>query len=108
MKKIGKTFLIALLLDILSANAAIVGVTGNITRIGTGWNGDGLYLSINQSITTSCPGSYMIFMPVSAPQYRETVSIALSAQAQNKPITIYYDNATCPRGDIPTFIAVGL
>lgn len=93
MNKIKPTILAiscCLMTSIVSANT--VSTAGVLNYVGTGIAGEGLYIGINQALSTSCTSPY-VFMATSAPQYKETVSTVLLASAQGKTITLYYDNA---------------
>jgi hypothetical protein len=68
---------------------------GKLTRVGTGWAGEGLYLTLDvvmQDARPPCVGARSAFMALGAPQYRETNAIVLLALAQARPITVYYDD----------------
>ena len=67
---------------------------GKLTRVGTGWAGEGLYLTLDvvmQDAKPPCVNARSAFMAIAAPQYRETNAIVLLALAQARPITVYYD-----------------
>jgi hypothetical protein len=74
------------------AAASPTSTSGILNYVGTGLAGEGLYVGINQSLSSGCAGPY-VFIATSAPQYKETVSTVLLASAQGKTITLYYDNA---------------
>ena len=67
--------------------------TGHLVRIGTGWGGEGLYLTLDQPTTPAC-SSGMLFMPTTAAQYKETYAMALEALSLGLAITVYY-TPTC-------------
>lgn len=90
------------------AHAGIVGAAGKITRIATGWGGEGFYISIDSTLSTNCPTNTSTYIAVGAVQYKEVVSIAVAAQAQGKQVTLYYDNSTCPQGNVPTLLSIGM
>ena len=80
-----------------AVNAATVSAAGNITRIGTGTGGEGLYVTIDALTSSSAPlcSAGVLVMPTSAAQYKETVAIVLAVRAQAAQITVYYDNQNC-------------
>ena len=55
-----------------ASNAALIGTTGKITRVQTGPNGEGVYVSIDQALTTSCSQKAYVFMATTASQYKST------------------------------------
>lgn len=89
-----------------SANAAVVSASGKITRIATAHGGEGVHISINATVTSSCPSNTQFIVPISSAVYKDMVAIALASRAQNSTITIFYDNAVCPNGYSPTAIAL--
>ena len=77
--------------------------TGKITRIGTGLTGEGLYLTLDAPTTNNgCNVKNMLFMERANKQYQETMSIALLALAQARPIDVFYDG-TCHNDDVNLF-----
>ncbi len=99
-KRLGRCLLAAgLLLCLVGGSEAgppWYATRGKITRIGTGWVAEGLYLTLDvvmQDAKGACNAANSAFMERDAPQYRETVSIALLALAQARPITVYYDDS---------------
>jgi hypothetical protein len=81
--------------------------TGKLTRIGTGWNSEGLYLTLDvDTVNNSCNGKSTLFMERDHPQYRETLSIALLSLGQARPLDVYYDG-TC-WGDAVKLFAVSI
>lgn len=92
-----------------TSNAALIGTTGKITRVQTGPNGEGVYVSIDQALTTSCSQKAYVFMATTAVQYKETYSTVLLAMTQGKPITLYYDNAAaCGSASAAVLLAVAV
>lgn len=97
----------ALLVVGFSANAAIVALPGKITRLATGWNGEGIFIALDVPIASPCAGNtQLLYMPITAVQYKEVFAIALAARAQNKVITAYYDSAACIGGYAPTLLGM--
>lgn len=94
----------------VNAHAAIVSTKGSITYFGTGWGGEGLYLTINQTLTSPCPNNSTnkLFMGTDALQYMETVAIVMQAYALQKPITVWYQNNSCPSNNLPALVAVNM
>ena len=77
--------------------------TGKLTRVGTGWGSEGLYLTLDvDTIHNSCVAKNSLFMELDHPQYRETVSIALLTLAQGRPLDVYYDG-TCWGNSVKLF-----
>jgi hypothetical protein len=90
------------------AAAGPVSTAGILTYVGTGIAGDGLYVGINQALSSSCPSPY-VYIATSALRYKETVSTVLLASAQGKAITLYYDNAAaCTSGGNAVLLAVSI
>ena len=81
--------------------------SGMLLRIGTGTAGEGLYLTIDQPTTPVC-SSGMLFMPTSAPQYKETYATALVAYSEGKPITIYYSPSCIDNGSLIGIDAISI
>jgi hypothetical protein len=69
-----------------------VGTTGVITSIGSGWGGEGIYITLSPAPSLVCNGR--ILMPTSAIQYKETLALAMLALSQGLTITLSY-NTTC-------------
>lgn len=70
---------------------------GKITRVGTGYTGEGLYVTLDVPMQNAAPGcaqARTAFMPADATQYRETNAIVMLALAQARPISLFYDT-TC-------------
>lgn len=68
--------------------------TGKLTRVGTGWASEGLYLTLDvDTSNNSCHFKNTLFMERDHPQYRETVSIALLTLAQARPLDVYHDGS---------------
>jgi hypothetical protein len=89
------------------ANAADVATAGKPLYVGTGINGEGLYVSIDQRLNSPCK-STNVFMATNAPQYKETFSMVLLALSEGKAITLYYDNVICTGGGNPVLLAVSV
>ena len=104
--KIGAGLFALCLTTALSSHAAVGPVSGKITRLATAHAGDGMFISINTAYTTTCPGTTQFIVPIAAPQYKEIVALAMAARAQDRTVTIFYDNAACPNGWSPTLIAL--
>jgi hypothetical protein len=87
------------------ADATTVTVTGDITRIGTGVGGEGLYVTIGGLTSGDAPfcSAGFLFMPTTAAQYKDTVAIVIAVRAQGAPITVYYDNQNCSSGNPAAF-----
>ena len=91
-----------------AAQASPTSTAGVLTFVGTGLSGEGLYVGINQALSSTCPSTYA-FIAITAPQYKETVSTVLLASAQGKAITLYYDNAgSCTSNGNAVLLAVSI
>jgi hypothetical protein len=97
-RRVGQVVGALLLLGLVGGSAAgppFFATRGKLTRVGTGWAGEGLYLTLDvvmQDAKPPCVGARSAFMALAAPQYRETNAIVLLALAQARPITVYYDD----------------
>jgi hypothetical protein len=106
-----KVFLAATLLGCV-ASASEAGppwyaTTGKLTRVGTGWASEGLYLTLDVATTNNnCNNKNTLFMERDHPQYRETLSITLLSLGQARPLDVYYDG-TC-WGDAVKLFAVSI
>jgi hypothetical protein len=69
-----------------------VGTTGVITSIGSGWGGEGIYITLSPAPSLVCNGR--ILMPTSAIQYKENLALAMLALSQGLTVTLSY-NTTC-------------
>jgi len=106
-----KFFLAAALLGCFAAASEAgppwYGTTGKLTRIGTGWASEGLYLTLDMATTNNnCNNKNTLFLERDHPQYRETLSIALLSLGQARPLDVYYDG-TC-WGDAVKLFAVSI
>jgi hypothetical protein len=83
--------------------------TGTITELQTGWFGEGIYITISpQPKTPVCPQDNRIFMPTTAPQYKDNLAILLILRNQQTPVSISY-NTTCntpPNGTGLGFVSI--
>jgi hypothetical protein len=89
--------LVASLAFSAGANATHVQSQGELTYVGTGGSGQGLYVAITgplAALTSSCTGPYLL-MATNATQYHEAFSLALTAMSHGIPVVVTYDNATC-------------
>jgi hypothetical protein len=80
-----------------------VGTTGMITSVGSGWGGEGIYMSLSSAPSPVCNGR--IFMPTSAIQYKENLALAMLALSQGLTVTIYY-NTTCNSNGDEAFVSL--
>jgi hypothetical protein len=86
---------------------------GTLARISTGEGGEGLYLNIN-TLNSACATPVYVngvqtspyyFIATNAPQYKETLAMALTAWGLGIPINIIYQT-TCNGGNLLTLLAV--
>lgn len=88
-----------------SADANPSSTTGTLTVIQTGWSGEGVYMTITPAPSPACNGK--LFMPTSAIQYKENLSLAMLAYAQGLTITIYY-SPTCDANGNVNFVSLSI
>jgi len=69
-------------------------ITGKILRISTGEAGEGIYITVDAKLPNCAQGPEQtaFFMPSSASQVRETLSIALLAFSQARLVEMHYPN----------------
>jgi hypothetical protein len=104
-------FLAVTLLASLSAGSEAgppwFATTGKLTRIGTGWVSEGLYLTLDvDTANNSCNAKNTLFMERDHPQYRETLSIALLSLGQARLLDVYHDGSCW--GDAVKLFAVSI
>jgi hypothetical protein len=80
-----------------------VGTTGMITSIGSGWGGEGIYITLSPTPSPVCNGK--LFMPTSAIQYKENLALVMMALSQGLTVTIYY-NTTCNSNGDEAFVSL--
>lgn len=100
-------FLSILLLTLSRFAWAESQTSGMLLRIGTGVAGEGLYLTIDQPTTPVC-SSGMLFMPTSAPQYKETYATAVVAFSLGKPIVVSYSPNCIQNGTLIGIDAISI
>ena len=84
---------------------------GKLMRVGTGLAGDGIFLTLDVDTTNNtCQIKSGLHMDRTHPQYRETVSIALLALAQARPIEVYHfgDCWPVPSGQLVNLSAIAI
>ncbi len=104
-KSIVGSLTVAMILVITGASNAHANpnsTTGTLSSIGSGWGGEGIYLTITPALS-ACSGR--VFMATSAIQYKENLALAMFAMAQSLPITIYY-SATCDASGDLDFVSM--
>jgi hypothetical protein len=77
--------------------------TGKLTRVGTGWAGEGFYLELDVlTHDNSCKFPQSLMLPTGSPQYQDIVSTALLAFAQARPVDVSHDG-TCWGDNVKLF-----
>lgn len=82
--------------------------TGTITELQTGWFGEGIYITISPTPKNPVCQDSRIFMPTTAPQYKDNLAMLLIVRDQKIPVSISY-NATCntpPNGNAYGFVSI--
>lgn len=64
-------------------------VTESVTAIGTGWNGEGIYITLAAG-SNGCSSGQVYFLPLTAAQYKETVALAIAARVNGNALTVFY------------------
>jgi hypothetical protein len=91
---------------VIDASAFVT--VGKITRIGTGFGQEGLFVTLDMPMhDNGCNSKDTLFMARENKQYQETLSIVLLALAQARPIDVLYDGTTC-HGDDAVLSAVAV
>jgi hypothetical protein len=104
---LGRGFLLLSLIGGGKAGPPWYTTTGKLTRVGTGLQAEGLYLTLDVATdNNTCKNKQFLLFERTQPQYRETVSIVLLALAQARPIDVYHDGSCW--GDAVKLAAVSL
>ena len=99
----------AVVAPVAAGAANPISSTGTVTELQTGWYGEGIYITLSPTPSNLvCPSDTRIFMPMTAPQYKDNLAILLIARAQNMTVSISY-NTTCntpPNGTGYGFVSI--
>jgi hypothetical protein len=79
--------------------------TAKIKRLGTGLNGEGLYVQLDVlTNNNTCNHKDSLLLTTGHQQFQETVSILLLAFSQSRPIDVFYDGS-CWGDNVQLFAA---